>query len=285
MSSTERHGLILSFSEIAQLEQQGDELPNSNYATPEEAFYGRSIFQFVADEVHAMLQIIFLDEVVECWGCGFFRSFYNPIYTVLYVIFYALTLPGAVLHWSLLDFIQVREKENPDEREMRSQGIYTALGIAIISIPFGIAGLLLGTSEMILINEVALAVNTWLIIIGLIGLKAIADEKIVTIRVFTVGSWVLVLFLTGLALFDVYAFLTWSWITLLDYLLRIFEIFIYAVIAVHALEFWTMYEMSPVDQQDILLAVILGILYGGVVLCFIVAISVSEEDSWRIMYF
>ncbi len=277
----ERQGLILSMSELTQECQNFEqEYP---YATRQQAFYDQSIFGFVVDEVHAMMQV-FCCEIRSC------ANFYNPLYILFFSLLYVLTLPGAALHWVFLSCVPVRCREYPEEREFRSQGIYTAIGIALISIPFCIAGLFLGDEVMVMINQVAVMVNTCIVVTNLIGLRAITDEMLVTTRVFIVGIWIVDCVLIGLALFDVYSFVTLSWQTLLDLLLRVFEICVYTVIGVQSIQFWDMYTDSSSsggrrdDTKDWLHASALILLELVVLGGFAYAVVISEQKAWRIMY-
>jgi len=274
---------VLSFAELAQ--QQDEEAKPltshefSDYASPDEAFFGQNIFSYVGDEVHGMLHI----SCCESQAC---TSCYNPLYLVLYVVLYILTIPGALLHWALLPCIPVRKLEQPEVRELRSQGIYTAIGIAVISLPFAAVGLFLGDDIMVLTNEVAIAVNCAIIVSSLIGLKVIADELFMSTRTFAIGAWIIALFLTGLALVDAYAFLTYSWLTVLVYVFRLLEIFVYAVIAIQCIQLWDLYDTDKKDEaynSDLLYTILLSTLFSGVVVGFLVVISLSEENAWRIV--
>jgi hypothetical protein len=281
MTHFERQGLILSMSELSQESQNFEqEYP---YATRQQAFYDQSIFGFVVDEVHAMMQVF----CCECRTCA---NFYNPLYILMFGLLYILTLPGAALHWMFLSCVPVRCREYPEEREFRSQGIYTAIGIALISIPFSIIGLFLGEDVMVMINKVAIVVNFCIVATNLIGLRAITDEMLVTTRVFIVGIWIVDFVLIGLALFDVYSFVTVSWETLLDFVLRIFEIFVYTVIGVQSIQFWDLYAESSStgrrrdETKDWLHAVALALLELVVLAGFVYAVYIAEEKAWRIMY-
>jgi len=272
--------VILTFSELVQeeavpLSGSGSSL----YANADEAFFGQNIFAYVGDEVHGMLQIAFCEN--RC--CA---SFYNPLYSILYLLLYIFTIPGALFHWMLLEYIPVRKCEQPEIRELRSQGMYTAIGIAVISLPFAAIGLYLGDDIMVLINEVALAVNLAIIVTNLIGLKVVADELHLSVRTFAVGAWIIDLFLIGLALVDTYAYLTFSWLTVVSYVFRLLEIFVYTVIAFQCVQLWDMYGDKAEEHSgtDILFTVILAILFAGVVTAFVVAISISVENAWRILY-
>lgn len=281
-SSTRKDGgIILSFSELA-AQEEGKPLRGGSsdfYANADEAFFGQNIFSYVGDEVHGMLTIAFC----ESRWC---TTFYNPLYAILYLVLCVLTIPGALLHWALLSCIPVRKLEQPEVRELRSQGMYTAIGIAVISLPFAAIGLFLGDDVMVLINEVALAVNCAIIVTNLIGLKVVADELPISVRTFAVGAWVIVLFLIGLALVDTYAYLTFSWLTVITYVFRLLEIFVYSVIAFQCIQLWDLYSDRGDEQQgtDLAYAVALGTLYVGVVVGFVVAIAISAENAWRILY-
>ena len=268
--------MIVSFSELT----QGDEEDSRHeYATADESFSNQYLFSYVMDEVHAMMQIM-------CCNARSCANFYNPLYLIFFLLFFVVVFPGAALHWILLYCIPVRKKEYPEERELRSQGIYAALGIALISIPFGALGLFIGDPEMILVNEVSLYVNSCIVVSSLIGLTAIGDELQTTIRVFATGAWIIDIFLIGLALIDAYSYLTFSWLSIVCYCLRLFGIVIYTIVAVQCLGLWDMYTTKEAYRcKDTTLSVVLSVIYIGVVAGFILVIVISEENAWRILYF
>lgn len=281
---------ILSFSELAQQDDENKPLQQnqqqqqhgeifSDYANADEAFFGQNIFSYVGDEVHGVLHI-------SCCESRTCTSWYNPIYLVLYAVLYILTIPGALLHWALLPCIPVRKLEQPEVRELRSQGIYTAIGIAVISLPFAAIGLFLGDDIMVLINEVAIAVNCAIIVTNLIGLKVIADELFISTRTYAIGAWIIALFLIGLALVDAYAYLTFSWLTVLLYVFRLLEIFVYSVIAFQCIQLWDLYADKAGDsyKSDVIFTITLAVLFTGVMVGFVTAIVISEENAWRILY-
>jgi hypothetical protein len=276
MTHFERQSLILSMSEL----QRDDETLNheNEYASAQQAFYDQSLLAFIFDEVHAMMQIL-------CCEVGCLATFYNPLYFLLFWILFTITFPGAFLHWCLLCCIPVRYREYPEERELRSQGIYAAIGIAMLNIPFAIAGLFLNEEVMVMINSVSLGVNVCMIMVCLIGLKAITDELLVATRVFIIGVWMLDLFLIGLLLFDVYQFLTLSWETVAEFILRIFQIFIYTVVGAQTLQFWNMYTDGYTrTNKDALLATCEIFFISLVVWGFVYALVVSQQNAWKIMY-
>ena len=276
-SQFERKPLIVSFSDMAHDEY--DHMLEQEYASANGAFLDQNIISYSLDEVHAMMQIM-------CCNIRAVAHCYNPLYLIIFALLFIVVVPGAALHWSLMCIISVRKRESPEERELRSQGIYAALGIAIISIPFGAIGLYVGTSEMIMVNKVSLYVNSSIIVSSLLGLKALGDELVFTIRMFAVGSWVIDLFLTCLALLDVYYNVTFSWISGVTYACRVFGIVIYTIVAMQCLSLWDAYEPKRKTYTiDVVYATILGIIYFGVVLGFTAVIVYSEENAWRLIYF
>eukprot|EP01038_Epipyxis_sp_PR26KG_P005216 gene5216-7258_t len=148
---SERQGLILSISELSeqsQLYQNGDD----RYATRQQAFYDQSIFSFVVDEVHAMMQIM-------CCENRFCGNFYNPIYLIVFCSLFVTTFPGALLHWLCICWVPVRYREFPEERELRSQGIYTAMGIALWSVPASIWSYITDTESLAYISQISIILN------------------------------------------------------------------------------------------------------------------------------
>ena len=274
---SERRPLIVSFSELSH--EEDDNMLQREYATTDMAFHNQSIVHYSLDEVHAMMQIL-------CCNIRSVAHCYNPLYFVMFVLLFIVVLPGAFLHWILMRCISVRKRESPEERELRSQGIYAALGIALISIPFGVIGLYIGTSQMIMVNKVALYTNSCIIVSSLLGLKALGDELVYTVRAFAVGAWVIDVFLICLCLLDVYSYVTFSWLSIVTYGLRIFGIIIYTIVALQCLSLWDAYEHTKNSyHSDVLYATILGIIYLGVVIGFSMVIITSEENAWRLIYF
>ena len=262
--------LILNFSELTQ------DTHEIEYASYKEAFLNQSIHKFVIDEVHSMLQLVFCE-------ISWIATFWNPIYASIFIILFILTFPGALLHWLLLDFIPVRRLELVEEREIRTQGVYTTIGVSLFVIPFNAIGLYLGSKQMILINEISLAVNTSVIIICLLGLKAIADELKFSVRVFVIGAFIVIIFQSALEMFDFMSYLTYSWITFIEYILRVLEIIVFSIVASQSLQFWNMYRPKEKKSIDITYAIILSILYIGTIVGFLVAIFISQKYDWKIM--
>lgn len=230
------------------------------------------------DEVHGMLQILFCEK-------RFCTTFFNPLYLALFGTLYLLTFPGALLHYLLLPIIPVRKIENPEERELRSQGLYTAIGISVWSIPFDTVGIVIGTDLMQLVNKISIAVNAAIILYNLTGLKAMASELVISMKAFTVGTVLVLMFLIGLAVFDVYNYFTVSYITAIEYTLRLIEIIVYSIICVQVFGLWGIYSKSKPNsnlKEDIcftaILATLLAIIFAG----FLVAVLVSEDEAWRV---
>lgn len=275
--NSERRPLIVPFSELSH--EEDDHMLQREYATTDMAFLNQSIIDYSLDEVHAMMQIM-------CCNIRCIAHCYNPLYLVIFFLLFIVVLPGAFLHWTLMRCISVRKRESPEERELRSQGIYAALGIALISIPFGVIGLYIGTSQMIMVNKVSLYINSCIIVSSLLGLKALGDELVYTVRAFAIGSWIIDLFLICLCLLDVYSYVTFSWFSLLTYGLRIFGIVIYTIVALQCLLLWDTYvQRKNTYYSDIVYATFLGILYFGVVIGFSIVIISSEQNAWRVIYF
>lgn len=281
--SGERQSLVMSLSDLTRDVQDSFDQESNLYATSEQAFYDQNIFEFVMDEVHAMMQIM----CCKSRTCG---QFYNPFYTIAFGILYCLTLPGAYLHYILLSCVPVRYKEYPEERELRSQGIYTALGISLLSIPFAILSLYYQSSSLLrTIIKTSILVNISLIIINLMALKAIVHEYRLTIRLYILGVWFIDAILIGLALFDTYEWTSITWELTINFCFRMFEIFVYTIIGVQCLSFWHFYDRSIVLEvrskaSDTSNAFVLGMLIGFIVFCFMYAIIIAESNAWRIMY-
>lgn len=156
----------------------------------------------------------------------------------------------------------------------------------MISIPFGVIGMYRGTDEMILVNKVSLYVNSSIIVSCILGLKAVGDELIYSIRMFVIGSWIIDIFLICLCLIDVYNYMTFSWISVVTYTLRIFGIAIYSIVAIQCMSLWDTYTYTKASHcMDVIYATILGLIYLGVIIGFLVVIIASEKNAWKILYF
>ena len=162
--------------------------------------YGReSFFKYVADEVNALLDTLFCEN-------RYLTAAYNPLYWVAFAALYILLLPGAYFHLMLLGYAPVRRSEFPEERDLRGQGIYTAMGAAIINVPFAIYGftsasVLSGSGELQAENSLALALTLALVAMNMIGLVALSFEYTSTLRMYGMGAVLVVLFLVFLCLY------------------------------------------------------------------------------------
>lgn len=289
----ERQSLVPSISELSsQTQRQYDQ--ENLYATSSQAFYDQNLFSFVSDEVHAMMQIM-------CCSSRWCAHFYNPLYLLIYGILYLLTLPGAALHYLLLDCVPVRCTEYPEERELRSQGIYTAVGISFLSLPFDIYNMVADDDrEQVLISAMSFVVNLSIIILNFVALKAVADGLNFTMRVYIVSVWSIDAILIGLTLFDLYT--DYNYITATDaciFALRVLQIFVYTVIGAQCQQFWDMYSSHDVELtsygystpaskksrlRDSCLAAIEVIIGLVIVANFVYVIVVVEEDAWRVAW-
>ena len=111
-------------------------------------------------------------------------------------------------------------------------------------------------------------------------------RSVYTIRVYAVGSWIIDLFLICLCFLDVYNYVTFSWLSVVGYSLRIFGIVIYTVVALQCLTMWdTFIPHRNTYYTDVAFATILIIIYAGVTIGFIIVIVESEENAWRLIYF
>lgn len=193
--------------------------------------------------------------------------------------------------------------------------------IPTLSIPFAIVGIFYSDAAMQLIDEVSLIVNISIILSNLLALKSIADELVWSCRIFIVGVWTIDAILIVLALFDAYNFLTLSWLSIVEYLTRLLQIFIYTTIGAQTIQFWSMYSKSSSPSPaaviagsmsgisggsergsagrrrggllngdenedffaDISTAVLQALLIAVVLAGFGAAVGISEEKAWRIM--
>lgn len=284
MAAYERQSFIPSISELSNETQQQYDQDNA-YASAQQAFYDQTLVTFVSDEVHAMMQIM-------CCRSRWFANFYNPFYAIIFGILYILTLPGAVLHYWTMSCVPVRYSEYPEERELRSQGIYTALGIALYSIPAAAVSMILdGDEEQQLISIASLIVNICIVFLNLIALKAVADGLRSTVRVYIITVWAIAAVLVALTLFDVYTDYEYiSWYDFFDFALRILEIFVYTVIGAQCTSFWDLYtseSSQPTKKaklRDYTLAAFAAIIALVILLNFIVVIAVTEDNAWRLLY-
>jgi hypothetical protein len=283
----ERAPLVLSFHELHELENDEKAYMSSN-----ETYFGKfGLIRFVSEEVNALLQTLFLKDGIECVCCKYLRSYYNPIYSTLYIFLYALTFPGAAVHWLLFDQVSIRtEYDKDDERDMRSQGIYMMISLSLVCIPLDVLGIMKGTDNMKHVDAFALIVNLVMIMISLLGLKAIGDKLIITMRLYIIVTWLFLVLQIVLAFVDVYSYVLFAWETLINYALRILNISILTVIAVNSIDFWRMFDNETVQfeeymaKKDRRYASMLGLLVALVLMTYAIMICTNERHAWRLAY-
>lgn len=252
-----------------------------DYVEARDAFFDQPLQSFVIDEVKSMLRIFFIQ--TPC--CN---SFYNPIYVVLFVVLYVLTLPGAVLHWLVICYVPVRAYEDMDEREFRCQGIYTAIGTALLSMTYSAIAVYryseANDAALIAIHTVTVYVDVGLVLFCLIGLKGITDELGTTVRVFIIGAWVIDLVLVGLLLCDIPLLPQLATEAMLGFALKVITVFVSTVVATESLHFWSLYEMrrSRKARVDLCLASTLLLLTVGDVGGLVAAIWLTWQSRWAI---
>lgn len=252
------------------------------FATAEQAFFDQSLLSFVGDEVHAMLQLIFCEKR----SC---TTLWNPLYLLLFIFLFIITFPGALMHWLLIDFIPVRSREYPEERELRSQGTYLAIGIAFYCIPISIASAILSSHMVAVISGLSVLVSVTLICFMLIALKAIAEELHAAVRIFILGIWTITLILAGLLIFDVASYFYTSPITVVDYLLRLLQLGIYVGISCQILQFWDLYsdksKAALRRHDDIVNSVVLFFLWAVITFSLVSVLLISRQNAWRLFLF
>lgn len=281
--------LVPTLAELSQ-ESQLQYDRSGLYASSNQAFYEQGLLSYVVDEVHAMILIMFC-QIRSC------SIPYNPLYLLIFAVLFLFTFPGALLHYLVLGCVPVRCREYPEERELRSQGIYTAMGIAMLSVILAFTTLFTDSSTVVdIVLEMSIIVNVSMILISLSALKAIADELLISTRIYIIGVWLIDGILIVLALFDVYDFLTLSWMTVMTFIIRIIQIFVYTVIGVQLIPFWDLYDpnrsllatmSSRSDDRELKdwhLAVIIGFLMGIVLFCLLYVIVFSEAKAWKLLY-
>ena len=202
---------------------EGDNLEPNNTG-------GQSFFKYVADEVNAVLDTLFCESAT-------FTAYYNPLYWVIFSTFYILLLPGAVFHYLIMGHVPVRSREFPEERDLRGQGIYLALGAAIINLPFALYGFTKGQIvgqevQLEVANGMALLLTLSLIAMNCIGLAALSYGLRNTLQVFSVGCLAMVLFLVFMSLYGIHEALEASdtVVIAVQYVTRLLLIFVYIFI-------------------------------------------------------
>lgn len=256
-----------------------------DFLEPSEVYGKHSFLEYVSDEVCAMLDTMFCEN-------RYLLAAYNPVYWALYLVFFILHLPGALFHWGVLGYIPVRKGEFPEERDLRSQGIYTALGAAIINIPFALYGFAEGEvidqeAQLEIDNGLALLLTLTLVVVNLIALVAISYEYTTTLRVYAMGAFVVVLFLVFLSLYAVKDIMkaTDAAILIVQYSIRLLLIFVYSFIALQCVATLDAYDHEVTTKPerrdtDITLS---RVLYGAYALsgaCIIAAYIMADSQNW-----
>lgn len=252
---------------------------------PNEVYGKHSFVEYVSDEVCAMLDTMFCEN-------RYLTATYNPIYWVFYFTFFLLHLPGALFHWGVLGYIPVRKAEFPEERDLRSQGIYTALGAALINIPFAFYGFTEGEvinqdAQLEVDNGLALLLTLTLVLVNLIALVAISYEYTTTLRVYAMGAFMVVVFLVFLSLYAVKDIITATDASILvvQYTIRILLIFVYSFIALQCLATLNAYDAEVTtkpERQDMdktLTLVLLG-AYTIFGVCAVTAYILAAYMNW-----
>ena len=273
----ETSSLVMTVDDLASLSD--DSYCAYEYVESRDAFFDQPLHSFVIDEVRAMLRIFFMQ--TPC--C---ISHWNPFYVLMFLILFIVTYPGAVLHWLVICYVPVRISEDLEERELRCQGIYSAIGAAILNIPYSVYGIYnvssSKNSELLTSHTVTLYVDIAIVFSCLIGLKAITDELGATVRVFVISSFVVNSVLVGLMMCDIPLLVYLDPAIYLEFSLQILTVFISTVVAIQSTHFWDLYTIrrSRKALEDHYLAgtlalVALGMLTGlGVVTYF------SVQRGW-----
>ena len=257
-----------------------------DFLDPNEVYGKDSFFEYVSEEVCAMLDTIFCENRLM-------TAAYNPVYWVLYIAFYLLHLPGAAFHYGVLGYIPVRKAEFPEERDLRSQGIYTALGAAIINIPFALYGFTEGaigdqSAQLEVDNGLALLLTLVLVGVNCIALIALSYEYVNTLRVYAMGALAVVAFLVFLALYAVKDIWSADDVTVLtvQYTIRILLILVYGFIHVQcvaALDAYDSEENAPsAEGRDIDMTLSRGLLGAYLVMgvCVVTAYVLADSMNW-----
>eukprot|EP00600_Ochromonadales_sp_CCMP1393_P001116 CAMPEP_0174990484 /NCGR_PEP_ID=MMETSP0004_2-20121128/21349_1 /TAXON_ID=420556 /ORGANISM="Ochromonas sp., Strain CCMP1393" /LENGTH=294 /DNA_ID=CAMNT_0016244101 /DNA_START=23 /DNA_END=904 /DNA_ORIENTATION=- len=294
MSYSETDRLVLTIDE---LNSQSDD-NCFEFVSPNDAFFDQPLYSFVTDEVHAMMRILFCSQP-QC------LLIYNPLYLLAFFVLFTLTFPGAILHWLLISHVPVRATEDLEEREIRCQGIYTAMGTALLSIPYSILELLRVSkyvnsekvevaqrnSILLTVYALSLYVDACIIFYCLIGLKAICNELKYAVRTFAVCTVLVGLMLVAFLLFDVRMLLTSSIgnpssslvvMYALQLCLNIFAIFITSIISSQSFHFWDLYQMrtSRKQNQDLCLVGTLVLSVIGIVSGLTTIMVMSANNDW-----
>lgn len=276
--SGESDRLIKSMEDLISESEESD--CEFAYVEARDAFFDQPLHSFVIDEVRSMLQILFC-QTACCIHC------YNPLYFSMFGIMFILTLPGALLHWMVISWVPVRVSEDMEEREIRCQGIYTAMGTALLNIPLNVLALyhssVINDPQLITILTLTIYVDVGIIVFCLAGLKAITDELPMTTRIFVIGAWLMDLVLITLLLCDVHLLASLTLGTAVGFVLKVMFVFISTVVAAQGMHFWSQYS-NKVSQRkqriDNCLAVALVMIVLGMVGSLAVVVWLTYERGW-----
>lgn len=256
-----------------------------DFLEPDELYGGDSFFKYVADEVCAVLDTIF---------CGHpqLTAYYNPLYWLLYAVLYMLLLPGAAFHYLIIGHLPVKKTEFPEERDLRGQGIYIALGTAIINLPFAIYGFADGQivgqeAQLRVDNAMALLLSLTLIAVNCIGLAAVSYEFTNTLKFYGYGCIAVVVFLIFMSMYAVGDALEADdkAVIAVQYVIRVILILVYTFIfyqvayAVKALEAEESTE-KEIGDFDWRFTYALLAMYALFSACLITALVVADSLNW-----
>lgn len=246
---------------------------------------GQSFFKYVADEVNAVLDTLFCEDPV-------LTAYYNPLYWVIFAVLYLLLLPGAVFHFLILGHVPVKSGEFPEERDLRGQGIYIALGAAIMNLPFALYGFTNGQIigqevQLEVANGMALLLTLSMIAMNCIGLAAISYQLRYTLHVFSYGCFAVVLFLIFMSLYGIQDAVEADYDTkviAVQYVTRLILIVVYVFIYYQcssALKAHTEeYILPEISKSDWEFAYALIGIYVLFATCIIIALILASRLDW-----
>lgn len=255
------------------------------FLEPDELYGGESFFKYVGNEVNAVLDTMFC-------GHPLLTASYNPLYWILFAVLYLLLLPGAAFHLLIIGHVPVKKTEFPEERDLRGQGIYIALGTAIINLPFAIYGFadgqIMGQEVQLKVdNAMALLLSLTLIAANCIGLAAVSYGFRNTLTVYGYGCIAVVVFLIFMSMYaigdaieaDDTAIIAVQYVTrvflILDYTFIFYQVS-YAVTALEA-EDNVQKEISDFDWR---FTYALLAMYSLFTACLITALVVADSLDW-----
>lgn len=269
--------LILNFAELTRNGFDDDDssvgLVESNFVY---AFYNQTLMNFISDEIKSFLNKLFCE--IYCVS-----SFCNPLYVILWLILFILSLPGILLHYVMIKmgFLDVKKKELSEEREVRSHGIYPIMGLTLYGFILNVINIFLDyIQDVELLNEVGLVVNACTIVISLIGLSIITNEYQISMRCFSVGFLTISFFELALIIIDLYSYYSLSNFVIIEYVWRFIELALYSVLTIKALSCWSLYKSKSTLTYDLLYMIVLILLFSVAVLGLLVGIIISRENSW-----